>query len=204
MTGEFSAQLASNAENVSIWWRYHVKWVRVVLFCIFGWNAVHIMSPKGLMTCSSYDCSKVDAMLKILQRTSRDRHGPLTRYAKLRAAHAPGMPGTVSPPLRVSDPEMHHGTCVTHVPWCMPGSLTSGFLWSWWRGKRSRNSRRMRSPLFCVSGKRPKATVKLITKKKPQQWYFYNNFIKRLLKRYHSSYCRDSLWHILPRNWILI
>ena len=25
-------------------------------------------------------------------------------------------------------------TCVTHVPWCMLGSLTSGFLWSqWWR-----------------------------------------------------------------------
>ena len=27
---------------------------------------------------------------------------------------------------RVSDPEMHHGTCVTHVPWCMSGSLTRG------------------------------------------------------------------------------
>ena len=26
----------------------------------------------------------------------------------------------------------------THVVWCMPGSLTSGFLWSRWRGKRSR------------------------------------------------------------------
>ena len=35
-----------------------------------------------------------------------------------------------------------------HVPWCMPGSLTSGFLWSRWRGKRSRHSRRMRNPQF--------------------------------------------------------
>ena len=26
----------------------------------------------------------------------------------------------------VSDPGMHHGTCVTHVSWCMSGSLTSG------------------------------------------------------------------------------
>ena len=26
----------------------------------------------------------------------------------------------------VSDPGIHHGTCVTHVPWCMSGSLTSG------------------------------------------------------------------------------
>ena len=26
----------------------------------------------------------------------------------------------------VSDPGMHHDTCVTHVSWCMSGSLTSG------------------------------------------------------------------------------
>ena len=26
----------------------------------------------------------------------------------------------------VSDPGMHHGTRVTHVPWCMSGSLTCG------------------------------------------------------------------------------
>ena len=76
------------------------------------------------------------------------RHGPLTRYVKLRVAHAPGMPGTFCPPRRVSDPDMHHGTCVTHVPWCMPGSLTSGFLWSRWREKRSRHSRRMRNRNF--------------------------------------------------------
>ena len=28
--------------------------------------------------------------------------------------------------MRVSDPGMHHGTCVTHVPWCMSGLLTRG------------------------------------------------------------------------------
>ena len=50
---------------------------------------------------------------------------------------------------------MHHGTCLTHVPWCMSGSLTSGFLWNRLREKRSRHSRRMRNPQFCVSGKRP-------------------------------------------------
>ena len=42
-------------------------------------------------------------------------HGPLLRYVKLRVAHAPGMRGTFSPPPWVSDPDMHHGTCVTHV-----------------------------------------------------------------------------------------
>ena len=35
---------------------------------------------------------------------------------KIAGAHAPGIPGAFSPPPRVSDPDMHHGTCVTHVP----------------------------------------------------------------------------------------
>ena len=54
-------------------------------------------------------------------------HGPLTRYVKLRVVHAPGMPGRFPrhrlqrKPL-VSDPGMHHGTCVTHAPWCMLGT----------------------------------------------------------------------------------
>ena len=82
-------------------------------------------------------------------------NGPLTRYVKLRVAHAPRLPGTFSPPPRVGDPGMHHGTCVPHVPRCMPRSLTSGFLRSRWRGKRSRHSRRMRNPQLYVSGKRP-------------------------------------------------
>ena len=83
------------------------------------------------------------------------RNGSLARYLKLWVVHAPGTPGTFSPPPRVSDLDMHHGTCVMHVPWCMLGSLTSGFLRSRWRGKRSRHSRCMRNPQFCVSGKRP-------------------------------------------------
>ena len=45
---------------------------------------------------------------------------------KLRVAHAPGMPGTFSPPPTSRKPGMHHGTCITHVPWTMSGSLTRG------------------------------------------------------------------------------
>ena len=82
-------------------------------------------------------------------------HGPLARYVKLWNAHAPGMPGTFSPLSRVSDPEVHHGTCMTHVPWCMSESLNNGFLWSRWRGKRSRHSRCMRNRQFYISGMRP-------------------------------------------------
>ena len=77
-------------------------------------------------------------------------HGPLTRYVKLRVA-----PERFFPALRVSYPDMYHGMCVTHVSWCIPGLLTSGFLWSRWRGKCSRHSRRMRNPQFYASDKRP-------------------------------------------------
>ena len=63
-------------------------------------------------------------------------YGHLARYVKVCVAHASGMPAMFSQPTRVSDPDMHHGTCVMHVPWCMPESVTSGFPWSQWRGKR--------------------------------------------------------------------
>ena len=78
-------------------------------------------------------------------------HVPLARCVQLRVAHAPR---TCSPPPRVSDPDMHHGTCVTHV-WCMTESVTSSFLWRRRRGKRSHHSRRKRNLRFYVFGKRP-------------------------------------------------
>ena len=43
-------------------------------------------------------------------------NGPLARYVKLQVADASGKPGTFSPPPRVSDPDKHDGTCMTHVP----------------------------------------------------------------------------------------
>ena len=70
---------------------------------------------------------------------------------KLWILHAPGMLGTFSPPARVSGPDMHHGTCLMHVPWCILGSLTSGFIWSRWRGKLSQHARRMCHSQFFVS-----------------------------------------------------
>ena len=57
---------------------------------------------------------------------------PLTGYVKLRVARASGIPWMFSlpPTLKkkplVSDPGMHHSTCVTYVSWCMSGSLTHG------------------------------------------------------------------------------
>ena len=83
------------------------------------------------------------------------KHGPLARYVKLRLRMRRECRERFPSPHRISNLDMYHGTCVTHVPWCMPGSLTSGFLGSQWRGKRSRHSRRICNPHFYVSGKRP-------------------------------------------------
>ena len=51
---------------------------------------------------------------------------------KIAGCACAGNAGNVYPRRRfqrkplVSNPSMHHGTCVTHVPWCMSGSLTCG------------------------------------------------------------------------------
>ena len=105
-------------------------------------------------------------------------HGPLARYVKLRVAHAPGMLRMFSPSPRVGDPNMHHGTCETHVPWCMTGSLTSCFLWIRWRGKRSRHSRRMRNPQFIHLARGP--------------WDMLSNNIELSRNAVHGS--SDILW----------
>ena len=106
-----------------------------------------------------------------LYGTRKVCYGPLTRYAKLWVTHAPGMPGTFSPPLRVSDPDMHHGTCFTHVPWCISRSLTNGSLWSRCRGKRLRHSRRMRNLLILRICKRPMVGIRWDVQY-IQLWYF--------------------------------
>ena len=64
----------------------------------------------------------------------QDRAMPWASYQirKIAGCACAGNAGNVFPCRRfqgnplVSDPGMHHGTCVTHVPWCMSGSLTWG------------------------------------------------------------------------------
>ena len=87
-----------------------------------------------------YDCSHVyNTILHITQ------HGPLTRYVKLRVAHAPGMSGTFCPPStsreiaswrsRHALRHVRHARAVMHVGIANPR----------WREKRSRHFRRMRN-----------------------------------------------------------
>ena len=128
-------------------WR---SWLGLLSWCsiVKAIRCIRKISSKGAK--SSNELLKLDFMIGYQE--SDDSNWPLAWYLRLRVAHAPGMPGTFSPPPRVSDPDMHHGTGVTHVTLCMSGSLFGR-----WRGKRSRHSRRMRNPQFNVSGKKPMA-----------------------------------------------
>ena len=46
-------------------------------------------------------------------------------------------------------------TFFTFMPWCMPGSLNNGFLWSPWRWRHSWHSQHICIPQFYISGNRP-------------------------------------------------
>ena len=131
------------------------SWLGLLSWCsiVQAIRCIRKISSKGAK--SSNDLLKLNFMIGYQE--SDDSNGLLAWYLVLRVAHAPGMPGMFSPPPQVSDPDMHHGTGLKHVTWCMPGSLFSGFPWSRWRGKRSRHSRRMRNPQYYVSGKKPMA-----------------------------------------------
>ena len=133
--------------------QHPIFWVRfeTALQTIFVLNKLQIRWHP-LRACVSIPAVSEQECQNLPPLRNLSAHGPLARHVKLRVAHAPG---TFYPSPWARDPDMHHGTCVTHVPWCMPGSLTSGFLWSRWRGKRSRHSQRMRNQQFYVSGKRP-------------------------------------------------
>ena len=81
--------------------------------------------------------------VKQLHETYSVSHGPLTRYIKLRFAHAPGMPGTFP---------RHHGlafpTCITARAWrVLAGKTFPAFP-------------RTPSPQIYVFGKKPMVLIK--------------------------------------------
>ena len=131
-----------------------VLWVCFLLI-ILGRHEIVFHLPHFVVICFGWDIFRCAYV-----------HGSWASYQirKCAGCARAGNAGNIFQPPRVNYPDMHHGTCVTHVPWCMPGSLTSGFLWNRWRGKRSWHSRRMRNMQFYVSGKRPIAyTLDLLT-----------------------------------------
>ena len=137
--------------NVILVWNFSILIVTFYQSFIWGSNSQetrnHFFVVMAWHLHHTYMCHQ-GRWSGFIKSNGKHPHGPLARYVELQ-----GMPGTFSPPPWVSDPDMHHGMCITHVLWCMLGLLTSGFLWSQWQGKHSRHS--WRNPQFYVSGKRP-------------------------------------------------
>ena len=82
------------------------------------------------------DCMEIHPWKCVLPQTYRNgsRHPSWASYQirKIAGCACAGNAGNDFPhgllqwkPL-ACDPGIHHGTCVTHVPWCMSGSLTRG------------------------------------------------------------------------------
>ena len=110
---------------------------------------------------------------------------------KIAVCACDGNAGNVFPATPDSDPNMHNGACMTHAPWCMQGSLTSGFYWSRWWWKRSRHSRCMRNPQFSISGKLTAVWSKGVTS------YSYRGFLLSSPYLPHPDY-QGMPWCIEP------
>ena len=114
-------------------------------------------------------------------------YGPLTRYVKLRVAHAPGMPRTFLPTpnsketaswrSRHASRHVRDARAVMHVGIANPR----------WLGKRSRHSRRMRNPQY-IFGNRPMAWpgLNVLIKQRSSlyplycHWIHYNLSVRQL------------------------
>ena len=114
---------------------------------MFIWDVIcsthYWLITRFALWCALLGCSFIQHLLygfhgNYLRRYMH--HAPRTRFVvwasyqirKIAGCACAGNAGNVFPrhwfkrkPV-VCDPGMHHGTCVTHVPWCMSGSLTCG------------------------------------------------------------------------------
>ena len=128
------ARISAHSMRMRAYARIFAHAMRMRAFCACDANArtcAHFPACDA-MRCDANARMRCDANARIKGELMRVRYcRPLIRYVQLRVA------------------------CVMHVSWCMPGSLTGGFLWSWRRGKNSPHFRCIRNQQFYVSGMRP-------------------------------------------------
>ena len=83
------------------------------------------------------------------------RNGPLTRYAKLWVAHAPGMPGTFFPPPTSKETASQRSRYASRHVSDARAVMHVGIANSRWWGKRSQHSRCMGNPQFTYLARGP-------------------------------------------------
>ena len=105
-----------------------IKTSRTFVVClknIYLLNAKYLIGVTSTGCYISTQCHTIYIRISVLPWASY-------QIRKIAGCACAGNAGNVFPRRRfqrkllVSDPGMHHGTCVTHVPWCMSGSLTCG------------------------------------------------------------------------------
>ena len=118
----------------------YLEWVSTVLFAMFPKKMINITAQylQFIQKCMCIGktlchCGLLSMNLSHISQGFFLRTGSIWasyQIRKIAGCACAGNGGNVSPrrqfqrkPL-VSDPGMHHGTCVTHVPWCTSGSLT--------------------------------------------------------------------------------
>ena len=109
-------------------------------------------------------------------------NGSLTRYARSRVAHAPGMPGTFSPPPTSKETASLRSWHASRHVRLARAVMHAGIANLRWRGKRSRQSRFMRKPQFYVSGKKPMAKYRTVS------WNFLTRIFTKSIKLYVVSF----------------
>ena len=164
-------------------WRHATNLTSLIKRDIITFHHIHIMIHQSMMRrklgSSSNGRSWKEEMLCPMQRViwrmikygcrrnlryvTLHEHGPLTRYAKLRVGHAPGMPGTFSPPPTSNETTSYRSQHASRHVRRARAVMHVGIDNPRRRGKRSRCSRRMRNPQFCVFGKRPMQETRLPT-----------------------------------------
>ena len=134
-------------------WQLPVTFM-VKLWCIMGYAAriwalyLHV-NPRKFQESAMRE-EVIFVTLSLIDKATA-RSWASCQIRKIAGCACAGNAGNVSPRRRfqtkplVSDPGMHHGTCVTH-----------GIAYLWWRGKRSRHSRRMRTRNFAYLARGPK------------------------------------------------
>ena len=115
------------------WWRHGMDTLSALLTLCEGHPCVTArFSPQRPVVCS-FDLLLAETRCGTRSRCAANLSTmgllPDTQNCGLRMRRECRERFTHHPPQRnrlVSDPDMHHGTCVTHVPWCMSGSLARG------------------------------------------------------------------------------
>ena len=80
-TGEFPAQMASNAENVSIWWRHHGKTIHPDCPFLFTSPDAWIYPGRHLVSVVLYNIGSGNRLFRLLSPTPSSK--PLLTYRRL-------------------------------------------------------------------------------------------------------------------------